>query len=57
MNPTGQPGGTARRFESAVFAFLAFILAPVLAVFIVAGFGFLVWIWQMIHGRPGPPPP
>jgi periplasmic nitrate reductase NapE len=57
MNPTGQPGGAAKRFEIAVFAFLAFILAPVLAVLIVAGFGFLVWIWQMIHGPPGPPPP
>ena len=33
------------------------ILAPILAIIIVAGYGFLVWIWQMIVGPPGPPPP
>lgn len=36
---------------------LAFGLAPVIAVFIVAAYGFGVWIWQMIVGPPGPPPP
>ncbi len=48
---------TERRAELGAFAFLAFILAPVLAIIIVAGYGFLVWIWQMIVGPPGPPPP
>lgn len=46
-----------RRAELGAFGFLAFILAPILAVIIVAGYGFLVWIWQMIVGPPGPPPP
>jgi nitrate reductase NapE len=46
-----------KRSELAVFAFLAIVLAPILSVLIVGGYGFLVWIWQMIHGPPGPPPP
>jgi nitrate reductase NapE len=40
-----------------VFLFLALVLAPLLAVLFVAGYGFVVWIWQMIVGPPGPPPP
>jgi nitrate reductase NapE len=31
------------------------VLAPVLAVAIVGGYGFIVWILQMIYGPPGPP--
>jgi len=46
-----------RRRECGVFLALAFALAPILAVLVVAGFGFAVWIWQMIAGPPGPPPP
>ena len=46
-----------RRREWGVFLTLAFALAPILAVIIVAGFGFAYWIYQMIAGPPGPPPP
>jgi nitrate reductase NapE len=46
-----------RRQEFRVFFFLAFVLAPILAVLLVAGWGFVVWIWQMFAGPPGPPPP
>jgi nitrate reductase NapE len=46
-----------RRREWGVFLSLAFALAPVLAVLIVASFGFAIWIYQMIVGPPGPPPP
>jgi nitrate reductase NapE len=46
-----------KRRELGLFAFLAFVMAPLVAVIVVAGFGFLVWIWQMIMGPPGPPPP
>lgn len=35
------------------FLFLAVVMAPVLAVVIVAGYGFLVWIYQMFAGPPG----
>ena len=35
------------------FLFLAVVMAPVLAVVIVGGYGFLVWIFQMFAGPPG----
>ncbi|QDY68647.1 periplasmic nitrate reductase, NapE protein [Qingshengfaniella alkalisoli] len=41
--------------ERRVFILLAVILAPVLAVAIVGGYGFIVWLYQMIYGPPGPP--
>lgn len=46
-----------KRREWGVFLLLAFALAPVLSVVIVASYGFAVWIYQMIAGPPGPPPP
>ena len=41
-----------QRRELAVFIFLTFILAPILAVIIVAGYGFVVWMYQIIAGPP-----
>jgi len=36
-------------------------MAPVLAVMVVGGYGFVVWVYQMIAGPPAPflhePPP
>jgi nitrate reductase NapE len=49
--------GSERRREWGVFLALAFALAPIVAVLIVASFGFAVWIYQMIVGPPGPPLP
>lgn len=46
---------TEKKRELAVFTFLALILAPILAVLIVAAFGFGVWMYQLIAGPPGPP--
>jgi nitrate reductase NapE len=46
-----------RRREWGVFLSLAFALAPILAVLIVCAYGFAVWVYQMIVGPPGPPPP
>jgi nitrate reductase NapE len=58
MNPLDVTSERAeRRREWGVFLLLALGLAPVLSVVIVAGYGFAVWIWQMILGPPGPPPP
>lgn len=51
-----QPSMTApstRSEESRSFVFLAAIMAPVLAVLFVAGYGFTVWIYQMFAGPPG----
>jgi nitrate reductase NapE len=41
-----------RRRELAVFIFLTFFLAPLLAVAIVASYGFIVWMYQLIAGPP-----
>ena len=38
-----------------MFLFLTVVLAPVLAVAAVGGYGFVVWILQMLYGPPGPP--
>jgi periplasmic nitrate reductase NapE len=35
------------------FLFLSVVMAPVLAVMIVAGYGFLVWFYQLFAGPPG----
>ena len=44
-----------RRRELLAFLFLTVVLAPVLAVAIVGGWGFVVWMYQIIYGPPGPP--
>lgn len=49
----GRAETRSRRRELAVFLFLTVVLFPVLAVLVVSGFGFAVWIWQMIFGPPG----
>ncbi|WP_202844422.1 periplasmic nitrate reductase, NapE protein [Luteimonas saliphila] len=53
MDPrAGQP---SKRRELILFLFITVVLFPLLAVMIVGGYGFAVWIWQMIAGPPGPP--
>ncbi len=42
-----------KRRELRAFLFLTIVLAPVLSVLIVGGFGFLVWMVQLIAGPPG----
>ncbi|MEP5764202.1 MAG: periplasmic nitrate reductase, NapE protein [Halieaceae bacterium] len=39
--------------ERRAFALLVVFLAPVLSVMIVGGYGFLVWMSQLIMGPPG----
>ena len=52
--PGGAPG-TSRRAEFFVFAIIAAFIWPVVAVGVVGGYGFLVWMSQLILGPPGPP--
>ena len=47
--------GTGRRAELFVFAVIAAFIWPVVAVGVVGGYGFLVWMTQMVLGPPGPP--
>jgi periplasmic nitrate reductase NapE len=44
-----------RRAELIVFAVIAAFIWPVVAVGVVGGYGFLVWMSQLILGPPGPP--
>ncbi|MDX5379141.1 MAG: periplasmic nitrate reductase, NapE protein [Halomonas sp.] len=44
-----------KKRELLVFLFLAGILFPILAVLVVSGYGFAVWIFQIFAGPPGPP--
>lgn len=45
----------ARRRELLTFLALAFGIWPVVAVGVVGGYGFLVWMYQIVFGPPGPP--
>ena len=42
-----------RTEEFRTWFFLTVIMAPVLAVITVAGFGFVVWMYQLVAGPPG----
>ena len=50
MTDVGMP---RRRRELLVFLFLTVVLAPMLAVAIVGGYGFMVWMYQLFAGPPG----
>ncbi len=38
--------------ELKVFLFMTVVLAPILAVATVGGYGFIVWMYQLLSGRP-----
>ncbi len=44
-----------KKYELTVFLFVAVVLAPILATVIVGGYGFIIRIYQLIVGPPGPP--
>jgi nitrate reductase NapE len=50
------PARATRRQEIFAFLVLAVFIWPVIAVGIVGGYGFLVWMSQIVLGPPGPPP-
>lgn len=50
-----EPFAKARRREMLTFLILAFGIWPIVAVGVVGGYGFLVWMSQLIFGPPGPP--
>lgn len=45
-----------KRAELLTFVALAFGVWPFVAVAVVGGYGFLVWMFQLAFGPPGPPP-
>ncbi len=59
-NTTATPPAATRQVEERrrdllAFLFLTIFFAPLLAVAVVGGFGFIIWIFQLIAGPPGPP--
>ncbi|MBX3567577.1 MAG: periplasmic nitrate reductase, NapE protein [Rhizobiaceae bacterium] len=48
------PSAPSRRRELLAFLALAFGIWPVVAVGVVGGYGFLVWMLQIVYGPPGP---
>lgn len=55
LDGTGQKLPSGRRAELMVFLILAVLIWPFIAVGVVGGYGFLVWMWQIVFGPPGPP--
>jgi nitrate reductase NapE len=52
-NMSVEPRSDTKAQEFRAFVLLAVVMAPVLAVVVVSGFGFLVWMFQLIAGPPG----
>ena len=45
---------TLRRNERLLFLLLAVVIWPFIAVGVVAGWGFIVWMYYLFTGPPGP---
>ena len=41
-----------RRQELLVFLFFTVVLAPLLSIAIVGGYGFVIWMYQLLSGPP-----
>lgn len=54
-NTPTPPDTHRRRDERRLFIFLVVFLFPILAVAIVGGYGFVVWMSHILTGPPGPP--
>ena len=50
MEPAQMNTRSTRQEEWRTFLFLAVVTAPVLAVVIVGGYGFAVWMYQLLTG-------
>ena len=46
----------SRRSVLLVFLLIVAVIFPLLAVGVVGGYGFIVWMYQLVAGPPGPPP-
>lgn len=42
----------SKKQERLAFLLLVAVVFPLMAVLIVAGYGFLVWMWQLFAGPP-----
>lgn len=55
VTPTATADPGAKRREIVMFLLLAVVIWPILSIAVVGGYGFLVWMSQLIMGPPGPP--
>lgn len=46
---------SAKSRELSAFLFLTVFLAPAVSVAVVGGYGFAIWMYQLIAGPPGAP--
>jgi len=53
--PSSNGPRSRRRLELLTFLILAFGIWPLLAVGVVGGYGFIIWMFQVVFGPPGPP--
>lgn len=53
--PSSDSQRSRRRMELLTFLILAFGIWPLVAVGVVGGYGFIVWMFQVVFGPPGPP--
>ena len=44
---------TDKKRELLAFLFLTVVLAPALSVILVGGYGFSIWMYQIVAGPPG----
>ena len=51
--PPEPPKPPTKSQELRAFLLLSVVMAPVLAVAVVSGYGFLVWMVQLVAGPPG----
>lgn len=49
------PTRATRLRETLTFLVLAFGIWPIISIAVVGGFGFVIWMFQIIAGPPGPP--
>jgi len=54
--PQRQAFTSSRRDEVLAFLILAVLIWPIVAVGTVGGYGFLIWMYQIVFGPPGAPP-
>ena len=52
--PAETVSGSQRWREIAMFVILAVVIWPFVAVAVVGGYGFLVWMYYLFTGPPGP---
>lgn len=53
-NTVVEAGAPRKWREAFVFLLLAFLIWPFIAVGVVAGWGFVVWMYYLLTGPPGP---